>query len=53
MYKPQRIRSNRLGKAILTLIEKYDEAMKLDWIKDKEAWALYQAWRIFDEERDT
>lgn len=47
------IRSKRLGRAIPTLIEKYDEAMKLDWIKDKEAWALYQAWRIFDEERDT
>lgn len=52
MHKQQKIRSNRLGRAILTLIEMYDEAMKQDWIKNKEAWALYQTWRIFDEERD-
>ena len=42
-------RSHVLGKAILMLVEKYDEAKKLDWIHNKVAWALYQTWRYFDE----
>lgn len=42
-------RSPVLGVALLTLIEKYDEAKKLDWVHNKVAWALYQTWKRFDE----
>lgn len=42
-------RSPVLGIAILALVEKYDEAKKLDWIHNKVAWALYQTWKKFDE----
>lgn len=38
-----------LDKAIKILKEQYEKAQKMDWIKNKIAWALYHTWKIFDE----
>ena len=38
-----------INKAIEVLKEKYERAQKLDWVKNKIAWALYQTWKKFDE----
>ena len=35
--------------AIKILKEQYERVQKLDWIRNKIAYALYQAWKIFDE----
>lgn len=38
-----------LDKAIKILKEQYEKAQKLDWVRNKIAYALYQTWKIFDE----
>lgn len=37
-----------LDKAIKVLREQYEKAQRLEWVRDKVAYALYQTWRIFD-----
>ena len=39
----------KLDKAIKILKEQYEKAQKIDWIRNKIAYALYQTWKIFDE----
>lgn len=38
-----------IDKAITILKEQYEKAQKIDWIRNKIAYALYQTWKIFDE----
>lgn len=37
-----------LDKAIEILKEQYEKAQKIDWVRNKIAYALYQTWKIFD-----
>lgn len=37
-----------LDKAIKILKEQYEKAQKIDWVRNKIAYALYQTWKIFD-----
>ena len=37
-----------VDKAIKVLKEQYERAVKLDFVKNKIAYALYQTWKIFD-----
>ena len=38
-----------IDKAITILKEQYEKTQKIDWIRNKIAYALYQTWKIFDE----
>lgn len=38
-----------IDKAIKILKEQYEKAQKIDWVRNKIAYALYQTWKIFDE----
>ena len=38
----------KLDKAIKYLHEQYDKALKMDYVKNPLAWALYQTWRYVD-----
>lgn len=38
----------KLDKAINYLHEQYDKALKMDYIKNPLAWALYQTWKHVD-----
>ena len=38
-----------INKAIKLLQEQYENALKLDWVHNKIAYALYHTWKIFDE----
>lgn len=38
-----------LTKAIKVLKEQYEKAQKIDWVRNKMAYALYQTWKIFDD----
>ena len=38
-----------LNKAIKVLKEQYEKAKKMDWVRNKIAYALYQTWKIFDD----
>lgn len=37
-----------IDKAIKILKEQYEKAQKIDWVRNKIAYALYQTWKIFD-----
>ena len=37
-----------IDKAIKVLKEQYEKAQKLEWVRNKIAYALYQTWKIFD-----
>lgn len=39
---------NDIDKAIKVLRENYERAMKIEYVRDKIAWALYKTWRYFD-----
>ena len=38
-----------IDKAIKVLKEQYERALKLDFVRNKIAYALYKTWKIFDE----
>ena len=38
-----------IDKAIKVLKEQYEKVQKIDWVRNKIAYALYQTWKIFDE----
>ena len=37
-----------IDKAIKVLREQYENALKLEWVRNKIAYALYQTWKVFD-----
>lgn len=41
-----------IEKAIKVLRDNYDRAMKLEYVMNKIAWALYKTWRYFDSRSD-
>ena len=40
-----------IDESIKVLKEQYEKAKKLDFVKNKIAYALYQTWKIFDGRR--
>ncbi|MBR4458299.1 MAG: hypothetical protein IKS31_05010 [Clostridia bacterium] len=40
--------SAALNPVFLRIAEYYERALRMDWVRDKAAWAIYQAWRDVD-----
>lgn len=39
----------KIETAIKLLLQEYERAKKLEWVRDPVAWALHQVWRKADE----
>jgi hypothetical protein len=39
---------HHLNPILRRIAEYYERAQTMDWVRDKEAWALYQTWRDVD-----
>lgn len=40
----------RIANMIADLLEFYEQANKSDWVRNPEAWALYQTWKRYNTE---